>query len=238
MRHLLPVLALAALIAPSPLTAQAPAPAPAPAWQTAIQQRREALIANNGPGTDTALRDRLLKMREADQTARGLTSAATAQGTQGERLQNLAAVDTQLTAELKSIVAEKGWPTVALVGIDASDAAMLVLTHTADHAWQLQLLPQLEQLADAGKINAAPLALVIDKQLVAAGKPQRYGSQFKLVNGRMAMYAVEDPGGLDNLRARAMLPPMDVYKQQLARIYGLKPTNDIVSATAPTSPAQ
>ena len=236
MRHLLPVLALAALTAPSPLPAQTPATASLPAWQTAIQQRREALIANNGPGADIGLRDRLLKMRETDQTARGLIPGTAYQGTQQERLQNLAAVDTQLTAELKSIVADKGWPTIALVGIDASDAAMLVLTHTADHAWQLQLLPHLEQLADAGTINAAPLALVIDKQLVATGKPQRYGSQFKLVNGRMAMYAVEDPGGLDNLRARAMLPPMDVYKQQLARIYGLKPTNDIVTATPPTTP--
>ncbi len=49
----------------------------------------------------------------------------------------------------------------------------------------------------------------------------------------MAMYAVEDPGNLDAIRNRAMLPPMASYKDQLAKMYGLKPTNDIVSATAP-----
>ena len=210
-------------------------PEAAPAWQAAIAARRQQLIASNGSGTDTALRDRLLQMRQDDQAARGLAAGANASETQQGRVAHLNATDAQLTAELKRIVADKGWPIIALVGIDASDAAMLLLSHSPDHAWQLQLLPQLEQLADAGKIDAAPLALVIDKQLVACGKPQRYGSQFKLVNGHMAMYAVEDPGGLDSLRARAMLPPMDAYKQQLGRIYGLKATNEIVSATPPAA---
>jgi hypothetical protein len=51
----------------------------------------------------------------------------------------------------------------------------------------------------------------------------------------MAMYGVEDPGGLDRLRARALLPPMDVYKQMLSQIYHVKAGNAIIS---PTPPAQ
>ena len=210
---------------------------PPPAWQAAVDARRKQLIDQNGPGTDTILRDRLLKMRDADQAARGFMMGAAAQGTPQERIERLNDTDTQLTSELKAIVADKGWPTIALVGFEASGAAMLLLTHTADHAWQLQLLPQLEQLADSGKIDPSALALVIDKQLVAAGKLQRYGSQFKFVNGRMAMYAVEDPGALDSIRARALLAPMDFYKQLLAKMYGIKPTNDIVSATPAAGPA-
>ena len=54
MRNLLPLLTLAALLVPQSLPAQtssSPATATsAAAWQTAIQQRREALVANNGPG--------------------------------------------------------------------------------------------------------------------------------------------------------------------------------------------
>ena len=46
---------------------------------------------------------------------------------------------------------------------------MLLLTHTADLGWRRSLLPQLENLADLGKIYGAPLAAVIDKQLVAEG---------------------------------------------------------------------
>jgi len=210
------------------------APAAPPAWEAAIAARRQELIAQNGPGTDAALRDRLLQMRDLDQTARGLKlSSSPSAASSQERLQHLTETDLQLTSELKSIIAEKGWPTITLVGIDASDAAMLLLTHTPDHAWQLFLIPQLEQLADSRKIDAAPLALVVDKESVAAGRPQRYGSQFKLVNGHMAMYAVEDPGNLDTIRARGMLPPMDVYKQLLARMYGLKVSNDIITAAPP-----
>lgn len=198
-------------------------------WESAIAKRRAELVAQNGAGTNGALAERLLTMRVRDQTARGLMRRAA--GEPAGEAKPLLETDRELTTELKQVVAERGWPTVALVGIEASNAAMLVLTHTPDHEWQVSLLPELERLADSGKIDPAPLALVIDKQLVAAGLPQRYGSQFKNVNGHMAMFAVEDPGNLDRLRERAMLPPMAEYKSLLAKMYGLRVTNEIVTAT-------
>jgi hypothetical protein len=201
-------------------------------WEANIKARRQELIQRNGPGTDTALRNQLISMRNEDQTARGFI-ASEQTSTAKDLIKSLPATDAELTLELKQIVEQKGWPTITLVGIEASNAAMLILTHTADHAWQLQLLPQLEQLADTGKIDPSSLALVIDKELVSEGKLQRYGSQFKFVNGEMAMYGVEDPGGLDQLRARALLPPMKVYKETLSQIYHLKAGNAIVSATPP-----
>jgi hypothetical protein len=206
-------------------TAQAKPESP-PSWQIAVEARRKELIDQNGPGTDTTLREQLLKMYKTDQNARVASPAS-----MKEFVQNISATDAQLTLELKQIVDQKGWPTIALVGIEASNAAITVLTHTADHAWQLQLLPTLEQLADAGKIDPSSLALVVDRELVSEGKLQRYGSQFKAVDGGMAMYGVEDPDQLDQRRAKAMLPPMNVYKEVLERMYHLKATNAIVSAT-------
>ena len=191
----------------------------------------QQLIHQNGLGTDAPLRDQLMTMRNTDQAARGFASTR-----EKASVQTLPTTDAQLTQELKQIVAQKGWPTIALVGMDASNAAMLILTHTPDHAWQQQLLPQLTQLADAGKIDPSSLALVVDKELVSAGKLQRYGSQFKLVNGAMAMYGVEDPGSLDRQRARALLPPIDVYKEQLTQIYHLPTSKAIVSAAPQTQP--
>jgi hypothetical protein len=148
-------------------------------------------------------------------------------------IQKIPQTDARLTEELQQIIKESGWPTIALAGIDASNAAMLILTHTADHAWQRQLLPQLQELADTSKIDGSGLALVIDKELVAEGKLQRYGSQFKFINGAMAMYAVEDPATLDQRRAKVLLPPMDVYKELLSQIYHLKATDDVVMAPTP-----
>jgi hypothetical protein len=199
------------------------------AWLVNAQRHRDELIAQNGPGTNAALRAELLAMRDADQKARGVAPGETNGSLR--IASNLAEIDGQLTADLKGIVAKNGWPTIGLVGIDASNAAMLVLTHTHDHAWQLSLLPQLESLADAGRIDGVPLAFVIDKELVSEGKLQRYGTQFKYVDGGMAMYGVEDPGGLDADRAKIGLPPMAVYTQQLEAMYHLKASGKVVMAT-------
>jgi hypothetical protein len=216
--------------APAPAATQQQAPA---AWQTALQQRRKELIAKNGPGTDTELRGELVQMRDEDQAARGVIYGSNAPKTPPESMAQLRVSDAKRTEELKQIVAAKGWPTIALVGIDASNGAMLVLTHTVDHAWLQQLLPQLQELADAGKIDASPLAMAVDKQLVAEGKLQRYGSQFMYIGGKISMYAVEDPGHLDDRRAEALLPPISVYKQQMAQMYHVEVSEDVVMAPAP-----
>lgn len=227
------------LAIPSPTFGQsdshnAPAEQTAPsAWESAIQQRRNELIAKNGSGTDAPLRDQLLRMRDEDQAARGFVHGKQSSSMTQLMVKQLPATDAQLTAQLKQVVAQKGWPTIAMVGIDASNGAMLVLTHTQDRAWRAQLLPQLQQLSDAGKIDASPLALVVDKELVAEGKLQRYGSQFMFIGGKMSMYAVEDPAHLDDRRAEALLPPMSVYKQQMARTYHLEVSPDVVMATPP-----
>ena len=174
-------------------------------------------------------------MLQQDQTARGLTGAQSS--TTGPAVaSNLAEIDAVLTKQLKDIVVQHGWPTIALVGPEASKAATLLLGHTTDLAWRKSLMPQLTTLADQRQlIDPGQLAIVIDKQLVAEGKPQRYGTQFKMLDGEIAMITVEDPGGLDNLRARALLPTLDAYKQTLARMYHLKVSNKIASPPQPAT---
>jgi hypothetical protein len=202
-------------------------------WAIDLQKRHEALIAKNGAGTDAGLRDELLAMVETDQNARGVSHGQPIDKDKMQVASNMGEVDAQMTAQLKEIVAKDGWPTIALVGIGASNGAMLILTHTRDHAWQLSLLPQLEELADTGKIDGSALALVIDKELVSEGKLQRYGTQFKFVDGAMAMYAVEDADGLDARRATVFLPPMDAYKVMLSQMYHLKASSKVVTASVP-----
>ncbi len=207
-----------------------------PAWMTNLATRHQQLIEANGPGTDPALRDRLLKDVDIDQDAR-LTLLQEAKRSGGDPdLSKLRPNDLKLTSELKDIVASNGWPTIHLVGADASHAAMTILTHTEDHAWQETLLPTLEQLSAEGKIDGSELALVIDKQLVAAGKLQRYGTQFKFTDGRMAMYAVENPATLDDRRAAALLPPLVVYQQMLSSAYNMPVAKEVVPAATPPAP--
>ena len=195
-------------------------------WMNDMAARRAELIKRNGPGTDAALRDELLKMVASDQEARGV-------GTGHPRYTaKTAEVDARLTAELKGIVARHGWPTMAMVGFEASNGAMVILTHTRDHAWQRSMLPKLERLAGEGKIDGSALATVVDKELVSEGKLQRYGTQFKMVDGntKMAMFAVEDPAGLDARRAMVFLMPIRVYEEQLEAGYHVQLSDQVVGA--------
>ncbi len=130
--------------------------------------------------------------------------------------------DDELTAELKRIVAEKGWPDIRLVGLGASENAALVLAHSRDHDFQRELLPKLQQLAGEGRILGSQVAGLIDKILVAEDKPQRFGSQFRFANGRGEMLPVEDPEHLEERRAQYLLAPMAEYKKMLAEMYHLK----------------
>jgi hypothetical protein len=213
----------------------AQADAAKPAWQVGLERRRMALITKNGSGTDKALRDQLLALQAADQQARGFVHETPQNRDKTATAGNLKDVDAQNTAALKEIITKDGWPTIGLVGIEASNAAMLILTHTRDHAWQASMLDLLELLADQGKIDGSALAVVIDKELIGEGKLQRYGTQFKYVDSAMSMYGVEDPAGLDARRAQVFLPPMDVYKKQLEGLYHLKTTDKVVMATRPAN---
>lgn len=214
-------LALAALLVAPLCVAQQPD------WEKRLADRHAQLVAKNGPGTDAALRDQLLTMRKEDQDARfrninGANKAADVAA--------LGQLDASLTSQLKTIVAAHGWPTIQLVGSDASDGAMLILIHSPDHAWQRAMISQLTPLAQQDKIDGSSLALLTDKELVAEHKLQRYGTQFKFVDGQAMMFAVEDPAHLDQRREQALLPPMSVYRKQLGDMYHVPVSDMIVRA--------
>jgi hypothetical protein len=217
-------------VLPLPGVGQAPTGASksdTPAWMATLANHHQELIERNGDGTDASLRDSLLGLYTVDQQARtDLMKKAQLTGA-GPDLTQLRPVDAKLTEELKEIVAQHGWPTIQLVGFDASNAAMTILVHTEDHVWQRNLLPTLEQLSINKKIDGSQLALLIDKELVASGKRQRHGTQFRMDPGHMTMYAVEDPAGLDERRAAAMLPPMETYKQMLASAYSMAVSDEV-----------
>jgi hypothetical protein len=195
-----------------------------PAWMKRLANRTDALVKKNGPGTDKALAAELMKMRETDQRVRKpMGDFSTMPPEQQKKLTDeMTATDATLTAGLKQIVAEKGWPTISLAGLDGSRAAALILIHTEDHAWQKSLLPQLQKLVEQDKIAGDDIALVVDKTLVADGRPQRFGSQFDLKDGVMVMSPVEDRAHLDALRQRYLLPPMTEYMKMLEQMYHVK----------------
>ncbi|QEE28015.1 hypothetical protein FTW19_08410 [Terriglobus albidus] len=196
-------------------------------WEKAVEAQHDALIKRWGKGTDPVLREKLQAIYQRDQDARRLMmTLPPAEWTDALRKQQRD-TDATLTLQLKEIVNTYGWPTFRLVGSEGASQALLILNHSADHTWQRGMLPQLERLARNQQIPESDFAMLLDKILVASGKPQRYGMNFKFADGKMQMYAVEDPEHLTERRERAMLPPLMVYKHMLAEAYHLKVTDEV-----------
>jgi hypothetical protein len=164
---------------------------------------------------DGARVDTLLRFGREDQAGRdGLAQAAVAQDT--ATLFASMRADSARTRWLRAAVVRHGWPSRASAGASAQQAAWLILQHSPDTAWQAAMLPDLERLASGGEIPRDDVALLTDRILVHRGQPQRYGSQFDLVDGRLVPSPVEDLAGLDARRASVGMPPMAEYVRVLA----------------------
>jgi len=176
-------------------------------------------LAAAKPASET-LRQELVRLVREDQTDRDAVSDALKTNDPAP-MKRMNEHDAARTARLKEIVAEHGWPTVALVGKEGVNAAWLLLQHTDDVAWQASLLPAVERAAEAGEVRKQDLATLTDRVLVRSGKPQRYGCSFSLKDGKMVADPIEDVAHVDGRRATMGLPPMTEYVRVLADVYQL-----------------
>lgn len=166
-------------------------------------------------GWNAARVDTLIRLGRADQEGRDqLSQAIAARDT--ALIFAAARADSARTAWVRAAVMRYGWPGRGTAGDSAQKSAWLILQHTPDTAWQATMLPELERLGKRGELPLADLALLTDRVLMHRGQPQRYGSQFTLVDGRLVPAPVADLVGLDERRATMGLPPMAEYVKLLA----------------------
>jgi hypothetical protein len=92
--------------------------------------------------------------------------------------------------------------------------------HSPSDAFQRDMLPLLVAAADSGEAAAADVALLTDRVRTHEGKPQMYGTQFRIVDGGLEPFPIEDPAGLDARRRRVGLLPMADYVRILRDTYG------------------
>ena len=174
-------------------------------------------------GWSLAQVDTLLRLGSEDQDGRLELGSAIARQDTAVAFASMRA-DSARTRWVRAAVTQNGWPMRARVGDSASKAAWLILQHSPDTAWQAAMAPQLERLGRAGEFPRPDVALLIDRVLVNAGHPQRFGSQFHLENGRLVPAPVENLARLDEQRAGMGLPPMAEYVKMLAELMKLPVT--------------
>jgi hypothetical protein len=173
---------------------------------------------------DTALRDELLAMVEAQHRARSALlpeGGVALAGGYPDRLRDLEALHG---ARLWEILDDyECWPGVSLVGEDGAEAAgTLAQQARSDPELQRRCLEMLELAVDCGDAPARHFALLLDGVCIADGRDQVFGSQVvQTPNGDgVVPWPVEDPAGLDARRAAAGLPPMAPYLRAMREHYG------------------
>ena len=174
--------------------------------------------ADAAEATGPQLRAELLVMRDKDQELRAQVVSGENRLTAAYRLNQL---DAAHTTRMREIVDEYGWPTQTMVGKDGAGAAWLLIQH-ADGAidFQRRCLDLMQPLVERGDVSAVQVAYLTDRVRVHEGRPQLYGTQFRLVGDEWEPFPIEDPGQVDQRRADAGLEPLAEYRAQIQRSYG------------------
>lgn len=183
-----------------------------------------------GPGDgaveDPAYREALLVRVDRDQEVRdSFTAALRSTGTIPPAISaTMRSVDSANLGWLRDRIEATGFPTVAQVGEDGVAAATLLIQHAgADPSFQERMVPLLERAYRAGEVTGQEVALLADRVAGAQGRPQRYGTQADIRDGRVVFAPIEDSAGVDRRRAALGLPPLAEYRRMLDSIYTRSP---------------
>jgi hypothetical protein len=151
--------------------------------------------------TRPALRQNLLLMAKQDQEVRAhlrLTGGRIDQATpEGRRLRE---VDSGNLKRLKHIVAQEGFPTAEMVGLDGVDAAWLLTIHAADPDLQEEVLELTVGHLRRGEVLSDQVAMLTDDLLNGRGRKQRYGTNYELRDGQLYPAPIEDEANVDARR--------------------------------------
>jgi len=164
--------------------------------------------------THPKLKKRLVAMAKADQDMRN--SAIHDRSLWNPEL------DKKHAAILRRILAAYGWPTISMVGAEASNDAWLIAQH-ADHDldFQKECLNMLN-LVPSGEIALNNIAYLEDRILVAEHKPQLYGTQFQGTGSELRPQPIADESHVDERRKEMGLGTLEEYTTMMLSTYSKK----------------
>ena len=93
-----------------------------------------------------------------------------------------------------------------------------MIQHLADDVdFQRRALRLLRAAAKAGDVPPSQPAYLEDALCVQAGRPQRFGTKLRRVDGALVPYPIRGAAQVDARRAAVGLPPMARYLRQAQR---------------------
>jgi hypothetical protein len=171
---------------------------------------------------DTGLQDQLVKMAEQNQQ---VSQSLDKYDPENIPL-TLQSVATEInnihTQTLKEIVTLYGWPSKKQIGEKGIKAAFILIKHSNDLAFQQDMLPLIIQsYIDKEGIAGQDVAQFTDNLSIKLGKKQVFGTQAKLIDGKVVFAPIQNMETVDPLRAQMGMSSLLEYKQILKAFDGL-----------------
>jgi hypothetical protein len=138
-----------------------------------------------------------------------------------EEINRIAEADKENQAMVFDILDNSGWPEG--LSEEAVQTIFLVIDH-ADLEYQQKYFDLLREQAERGILPMDDLVTLQDRILMGEGKPQKHGTQTRMVgrDGKAVVYLwpVEDAENLDARRAEVGLPPIAEYLDIMTEYLG------------------
>lgn len=133
------------------------------------------------------------------------------------------------TMRLKKIIEKYGWPSIRLVGENASRSAWLIVQHTNhDVRFQKKCLKLMKEIyaRDPHDIDLGNIAFLTDRILVNTKKKQLFDTQFYVnkvdKNGALTYWPIKDFKNLDKRRKEYGIPPFKEYTKAIESVKPLR----------------
>lgn len=189
-----------------------------PQWD-AFQNENERRLANAMTDYDIPLRNILLDIYHTDQNPRGYLITISKTDPQNSEalsrywneMQHNDSINMRRTVELLD---KYGWIRKSKVGT-ANQALFFVIQHASPDIID-KYIPLFETAAKDNEIPKDLFAKMYDRQLLYAGKPQKYGTQKVRkdpATKEMVLWKIENPDNVNALRKEMGLPPLEGFPQ-------------------------
>ncbi len=109
-----------------------------------------------------------------------------------------------------TILDKYGWLGTDVVGVKGNAALFLVIQHSKLKI-QEHYLPMMKEAVKNGKALGSQLALLVDRIEMRNERPQIYGSQLQMKDGKYGFYQIVDEINVNKRRAEVGLQPLEEY---------------------------
>ena len=111
---------------------------------------------------------------------------------------------------VEAILAQYGWLGPDIIGEKGNSTLFLVIQH-ADLKTQEKYLPMMREAVTKGNARGSDIALLIDRVEMRNNRPQVYGSQIVMKNGKYEVYSIIDEPNVNKRREEVGLGPIENY---------------------------